>query len=165
MDTTNWILAADDCHEYIEKAYNAIKPGLDDNQGKLILTSTINPAWMGSLFQTIFHNAPSNHYSAKFYGWEARPDRTAEWYQTTREEYDDLASFEKEFPKNEEEAFSPAKTLAFFDRDILMDMKEDTRKPVEVFFTENNVEVNIYQTFQVGMRYASATDSGHGIGQ
>jgi len=165
LDPTVCILDEADFHEYLEEAYNSIKPGLDDNLGQLILTSTINPAIMGSLFQTIYLNAPSNHYSAKFYGWEARPGRTEEWYQDTRAEYDDLASFEKEFPKNEEEAFAPAKTLAFFDRDILMDMKEDTKKPVQVFRTENNVECSIYQKFQAGKRYTAATDTGHGIGQ
>lgn len=165
LDPIMCIFDEADFHEYLEEAYNSIKPGLDDNRGQLILTSTINPARMGSLFQTIYHHAPDNNYSAKFYGWKARPGRTEEWYAETSKEYDDQALFEKEFPLSEEEAFSPAKTLAFFDRDILVEMREDTKKPVQIIRTANNVEVSIFQKFQAGKRYTAATDTGHGIGQ
>ena len=165
FDPTICIYDEADFHEFLEESYFAIKPGLDDNLGQLIMTSTVNGDHMGGLFQDICNNAPANNYSEKFYGWKARPGRTQEWYEERKLEYDDLALFEKEHPETREEAFAPAKTLAFFDRDILIEMKGDTKKPVEIFYTENNVQVNIYQKFQAGKRYTAATDTGHGIGQ
>lgn len=165
FDPTICIYDEADFHEFLVESYYAIKPGLDDNQGQLIMTSTINNDHMGGLFQDICNQAPKNNYSEKFYGWKTRPGRTQEWYEDRKLEYDDTSLFEKEHPETREEAFAPAKTLAFFDRDILTDMKEDTKNPVEIIYTKNNVQVNIYQKFQVGKRYTAATDTGHGIGK
>ena len=154
-----------DYHEYIEAAYDSVKPGIDDNGGQLILTSTIHPYHMGTLFQTICNEAPDNHFTERFYGWKARPDRTDEWYNERREEYTDKARFQKEFPETREEAFAPTRAVAAFDLDVLTAMKEDTKKPVEVLTLGNGVSANIYQKFQAGKRYTAATDTAHGIGK
>jgi len=154
-----------DRHEYLDSAYNSIKPGLADNGGQLVMFTTVNAEKMGGLYQDTYLKAPENGFHKMFFGWRVRPNRDNDWYEKEKNNYDDLALFEKEFPETVEEAFAPAKAIAFFDQEILIEMKADTKKPVEIRYTENNVQVNIYQKFQAGKRYTAATDTGHGIGQ
>jgi hypothetical protein len=154
-----------DYHEYLDEAYLSVKPGLDTYNGQLIITSTVNAYKMGSLFQTIYQNAPMNGFSKRFYGWTVRPDRDESWYEIKKTEYDNQALFQKEYPATEEEAFAPAKAIAAFDLDALTMMKQDVRDPLMVKTMGNGVQANIYQEFQAGNRYAAATDTSHGAGR
>ena len=52
LNPTLVIIDEADFHEYLDACYNSVKPGLDDNDGQLVITSTVNPYKMGSLFQT-----------------------------------------------------------------------------------------------------------------
>jgi hypothetical protein len=153
-----------DYHEYLEPCYYSVKPGLDDNGGQLILASTVSPYKLGSLFQTIYQDAPGNGYANLFFGWRSRPHRGDEWYQSQKLTYQDGALFQKEHPETVEEAFAPAKAIAAFDLDVLARMKQDVIDPIERRTLGNGVIANIYQEFQPGNRYISATDTSHGTG-
>jgi len=109
------ILDEADYHEYVDAAYNSIKPGLDTYDGQFIITSTVSAYKMGSLFQATWTSAPDNGFTRRFYGWRARPDRDDAWYCKRKREYQDQALFQKEFPETEEEAFAPANAIAAFD--------------------------------------------------
>ena len=153
-----------DRHEYFEAAYNSVKPGLEDQQGQLVIFSTVNPYKLGGLFQDLYQNAPGNGFHKLFFGWRVRPNRTDEWYKAEELTYQDKALFEKEFPETEQEAFAPARALAAFDLDVLAGMKQDVKEPIEQPTLGNGVKANIYQSFQPGKRYAAATDTSHGTG-
>ena len=53
LNPTLVVMDEADFHEYLDAAYNAVKPGLDDNDGQMILTSSVSPYKMGSLFQKL----------------------------------------------------------------------------------------------------------------
>ena len=154
-----------DFHEYLDACYNSVKPGLDDRDGQLVMTSTVNPYRIGSLFQQLYQGAPANKFNKLFFGWRVRPNRDQQWYDERKAQYPDQALFQKEHPENEEEAFAPARAIAAFDMDILSQMKQDTREPLEKLTLGNGVQANIYQPFQEGKRYAAGTDTSHGAGQ
>ena len=164
LNPTLVVMDEADFNEYLDAAYNAVKPGLDDNDGQLILTSTVSPYKMGSLFQNLYLAAPDNGFKRLFYGWRARPARTDEWYAERKSQYPDQALFQKEHPETEEEAFAPTRALAAFDQTILTRMKQDVKEPVEVLTVGNGVRANIYQPFQPGKRYSAGTDTSHGTG-
>jgi hypothetical protein len=154
-----------DYHEYIEAGYASVRPGIANNQGQLIITSTVSAYKMGSFFQRLYQDAPGNGFTRLFFGWRVHPYRTDVWYEEERRGYQDQALFQKEFPETEEEAFAPARAIAAFDLDVLTAMKKRCMAPIEVLTLGNGVKANIYQEFQPGVRYASATDTSHGTGQ
>ena len=164
LNPTLVVIDEADFHEYLDACYNSVKPGLDDNNGQLIITSTVSPYHMGSLFQQLYQSAPRNGFSKLFFGWRSRPHRTQEWYDERKLQYPDQALFQKEHPDSEEEAFAPARALAAFDLEVLIRMKQDIKEPVETPTMGNGVQVNIYQPFQPGKRYAAGTDTSHGTG-
>jgi len=164
LNPTLVVMDEADFHEYLDAAYNAVKPGLDDNDGQLIVTSTVNPYKMASLFQTLYLSAPNNGFKRLFYGWRARPTRDNDWYAERKSQYPDQALFQKEHPETEEEAFAPTRAIAAFDLDVLTLMKQDVREPIERITTNNGVQANIYQPFQPGKRYCAGTDTSHGTG-
>ena len=154
-----------DYHEYLEAAYNSVKPGLGDNRGQLILTSTISAYKIGSLFQDICCNAPDNGFVAYYFGWRSRPNRDDTWYTAERATYRDKALFQKEHSETWEEAFAPASAIAAFDGTVLARMRTHTRDPIEQPTLGNGVRANIYQAFQPGQRYTAGTDTSHGTGR
>ena len=165
LNPTLVVIDEADFHEYLDACYNSVKPGLDDNDGQLIVTSTVNPYRIGSLFQQLYQNAPLNGFKQLFFGWKSRPNRDQEWYEERKSQYPDQALFQKEHPETEEEAFAPARAIAAFDMDVLTQMKQDVREPIEKLTLGNGVQANIYQNFQPGKRYAAGTDTSHGAGR
>ena len=165
LNPTLVVIDEADFHEYLDACYNSVKPGLDDRDGQLVMTSTVNPYRIGSLFQQLYQGAPANKFNKLFFGWRVRPNRDQQWYDERKAQYPDQALFQKEHPENEEEAFAPARAIAAFDMDILSQMKQDTREPLEKLTLGNGVQANIYQPFQEGKRYAAGTETSHGAGQ
>ena len=153
-----------DRHEYLDAAYNSVKPGLSDNHGQLVMFSTINPYKIGGLFQEMYQNAPANGFYKAFYGWRERPGRDDEWYEEERKKYQDQALFQKEFPETEAEAFAPAKAIAAFDLDVLTKMSVHVRDPLQKITLGNGIQANIWREFEPGRRYVAATDTAHGVG-
>ena len=164
LNPTLVVIDEADFHEYLDACYNSVKPGLDDNNGQLVMTSTVNPYKMGSLFQQLYLSSPENSFKKLFFGWRVRPNRDQTWYDERKSQYPDQALFQKEHPETEQEAFAPARALAAFDMEVLTMMKQDNKEPVETPTMGNGVRVNIYQPFQPGKRYAAGTDTSHGTG-
>jgi hypothetical protein len=154
-----------DYHEYIEAGYASVRPGISNNQGQMIITSTVNAYKMGSFFQRLYQDSPGNGFTRLFFGWRVHPGRSDVWYAEEKRGYQDQALFQKEFPETAEEAFAPARAIAAFDLDVLAAMKKRCMAPIEVLTLGNGVRANIYQEFQPGVRYAAATDTSHGTGQ
>jgi hypothetical protein len=100
-----------------------------------------------------------------FYGWDVRPDRDETWYEERRAEADDVARFEKEYPRDEDEALAPARTLVFFSPETLLAMRQDLKPPIKILPVGAGFYANIFQDFQIGKRYAAGTDTSHGVGQ
>jgi len=152
-----------DFHEYAESSFAAVKPTIDDSGGQLIMVSTSNATSSGSLFKTMYREAPKNGFSKVFYGWNVRPGRDNAWYDERKNEYHDTALFEKEYPSTEEEALSPPRTISAFDSEKLNAMRDDLRTPIEKMQC-GTATANIYQDFSPGKRYVAATDTAHGTG-
>ena len=106
-----------------------------------------------------------SNYRRLFYGWNVRPDRTEDWYNERREDADDLARFEKEYPATADEALAPPRTLVFFRPETLLAMRQDIKSPVKTLPAGAGFYANIYQDFQIGNKYAAGTDTSHGVGQ
>ena len=152
-----------DFHEYADSSFAAVKPTIDDSGGQLIMVSTSNATSSGSLFKTMYREAPKNGFSKVFYGWNVRPGRDNAWYDERKNEYHDTALFEKEYPSTEEEALSPPRTISAFDSEKLNAMRDDLRTPIEKMQC-GTATANIYQDFSPGKRYVAATDTAHGTG-
>lgn len=91
---------------------NAVKPTVDAG-GKLVVLSTVDKTKPQSRFKRIFEAARdgSNGYTPVFYGWDARPGRTQEWYeQECREKLAETGSLDvvyQEYPQTPEQAMAP----------------------------------------------------------
>lgn len=149
-----------DHHEYFKTAYSAVKPLIDDAGGQMIVASTSNPENMQSYFKELYRKAPGNGFHPVFYPYTVRPGRDEGWWEQRKAESLDVFEFEKEYPPSAERALSHPTTLVAFPHEILDEMKKDVREPIE----QNGV-VSIYQRHSPGKRYASATDTSHGVGR
>ncbi len=153
-----------DYHDYLEEAIISVKPGLDDREGQLVMTSTWNPAKTASLFQRTYLN-PSNGYKKRFWPYNVRPGRDEDWYTKRKSESEDEALFEKEYPRSEEEMMAPANAIAFFHLPTIRAMQADCKEPIETILVGNGVEAHIWQKLLEGKRYTAATDTSHGTGK
>jgi hypothetical protein len=72
----------------LERLLDAVKPTVDAG-GWLILLSTADKGDPGSTFKRIYQAARrgENGYTPGFLPWNARPDRTPEWYEAIRRDY------------------------------------------------------------------------------
>jgi len=158
-----------DFHEHIDVNFAAMKPTIDAG-GQIIQISTVDKNKPLSLFKTIFRNALEglNGWTARFYGWDVRPERDQAWYDRVEREAPDTPEMskelymEQEYPKTWQEALRPSRVLAAFDTDVLNDMFEFARDPRE---TKENGNVRIWQKWHSGGRYAAGGDSSHGTGR
>jgi hypothetical protein len=175
LTATLVIMDEADFHEYLESSYNAVKPTIDDVGGQLIMISTSNKDTDVeiSVFKSTYIQAKekANGFTPVFYGWDVRPNRTQEWYEDRLSQSTDAASFEKEYPKTDDEALAPPKTLMAFNKEVLDEMRDDLRAhlvaPKRRIGSSEAVyagQGRIYQLFRVGSRYVAASDSSHGVG-
>lgn len=148
-----------DFHEYMEANYNATKPTIDDVGGQMLMVSTSNPTKAASLFKAIFRGAPDNGFFSMFYAYNVRPNRTTEWYESTKKSYTDPFLFAKEYPSTAEEALAPPSEVVVFNYGVLDSMKEECREPIELLGASK-----IYQHVIPGHKYVAATDVAHGVG-
>ena len=150
-----------DFHPYFEQNYAALKPTIDAG-GQLLILSTSNPYALVSGFKTLFQQAPGNGFHPIFYGWEVRPGRDQAWYDRTLRESIDKALTQRNYPNSAEEALAPPQTLAAFDLEALVSMREDAKRPME---TRHEGITHIFQKYAVGKRYCAFSDTAHGVGQ
>ena len=149
-----------DFHPNLETNYNAVKPTIDDNGGKLWLVSTINHETVDSHFRTLIEGSPRNLFTTKFYGWEARPGRDDEWMEDRKLQSTNQAKLEKEYPATLEEALRPPETVMAFEKEALDDIKVYCRPPIS-----RDGYISMYHKFQKGRTYVAATDTAHGVGK
>ncbi len=149
-----------DYHEYLDSNYNATKPTIDDVGGQLLLVSTANPLKAMSLFKRTYKEAPDNGFFPLFYAYNVRPNRTMEWYESTKKTYTDPFLFAKEYPRDAYEALAPPTEIQVFQTKVLDDMRTEVRAPIDVVGSGN-----IYQRVIPGRKYIAATDVAHGVGQ
>lgn len=96
----------------LQRLLNAVKPTIDAG-GQLFLLSTADKDRPESPFKKIYQGARAgaNAYRHVFHGWNARPERTPEWYAAQRRDVlantgalDDL---HQEYPASDAEALAP----------------------------------------------------------
>ena len=122
-----------DFHEYLEANYNAVKPTIDSG-GQYVMLSSANKARGTTIFKNIFKGAPANGWHPVFFGWDVRPGRDQEWYESRRKEASDSPEaqrlgidlyMEQEYPQTAEQALAPSAVSAKFNHDALKDMEND----------------------------------------
>ncbi len=154
-----------DFHEFLDANLAAVKPTIDAG-GQIVMGSTSNKKKMISLFKELYRGAPNNGWKALFYPWHVRPGRDQAWYERTKDSIPETSDMspdlymEQEYPASSTEALAPARSLQAFDMDILKDMEEDCRRPVETLGP-----INIYQKWRMGRKYMAGTDVSHGVGR
>lgn len=91
---------------------NAVKPTIDAG-GTLVLLSTVDKALPESTFKKIYLAAKEgeNAYAPIFYGWQARPGRTQEWYEEQKRDSiartGSLDDVQQEYPATDLECLAP----------------------------------------------------------
>lgn len=91
---------------------NAVKPTVDAG-GQLVLLSTPDKSQPESLFKAIYRagKAGTNGYLSVFQPWNARPDRTQDWYEQEKQaclaNTGSLDDLHQEYPETDAEALSP----------------------------------------------------------
>ena len=100
-------------HPYAQENYRAYRSAMADG-GQLVIGSTANGphGWFYSLFQAAREGR--NDYAWRFHPWNARPDRTPEWYKKEERAFEGfLADFRRENPSNPDEAFTSLSGLVY----------------------------------------------------
>tara|TARA_R100000306_G_scaffold61213_1_gene63179 strand:- start:3917 stop:5464 length:1548 start_codon:yes stop_codon:yes gene_type:complete len=156
-----------DFHEYLEANYNAVKPTIDAG-GQYVMLSSANKARGTTIFKNIFKGAPANGWHPVFFGWDVRPGRDQEWYESRRKEASDSPEaqrlgidlyMEQEYPQTAEQALAPSAVSAKFNHDALKDMENDIRKPYRIVN-----DINLYVAPRPNRRYVAASDISKGVG-
>lgn len=111
---TGSIAIVDEC-DYLpdlNKLLDAVEPTVEAG-GKLVLLSTSDKSKPESPFKKIYRAAAAgeNNYRPVFYGWQARPDRTVEWYEGVRRDKvakdGSLDGLHEQYPATDLEALAP----------------------------------------------------------
>ena len=110
--------------------YTSLKSTVDDGPAKLILMSTSNPKTIDSAFKRVFRDAPGNHFRKRFWSYDLRPGRDQAWWEARRVEAVDEEGFIKEYPRNEEDFLSAARTVMAFDKAALDAMKGECKEAI-----------------------------------
>ena len=97
---------------------DSVKPTVDAG-GKLILISTTDKSKPQSLFKKIYRAAKDkkNGYVPVFHGWNTRPERSKEWYDSEKKQRISegrLVSISQEYPSTDKEALDPETTESYF---------------------------------------------------
>lgn len=96
----------------IDDLMRAVKPTIDAG-GQIALLSTVDKGVPTSLFKTIYTAAKknSNEWYPLFLPWNARPERTPDWYESQRRDIEantgSLDDLYQEYPATDAEALSP----------------------------------------------------------
>jgi hypothetical protein len=96
----------------LQAMLNAVKPTVDAG-GRLVLLSTVDKGQPESAFKMIYRAAKQgqNTYLPIFHGWQARPDRSPQWYEEQRRtilaQTGALDDLHQEYPATDIEALSP----------------------------------------------------------
>lgn len=173
------ILDEADFMDYLDDLLGAVMPTINDGDRQLIMISTRNKLKTNSKFQQIYKEGVSideaialkkagkwdnSKFVRIFYGWDARPDRGADWYKAQKDASEAAGTssdFPFEYPGSEREALSPPAALRTFDAKRLSYNETMTREPLEVV----GGSAKIFKYYVPGRKYSAGSDTGHGVGK
>ncbi len=163
-------------HPYASKNYMSAKPAIDAGGGQFISIFTSNEDKLNTLAVELFlaGREGKNGFKSLFFPYTVRPGRDDKWYEKTRNSIPESELqgitpdmyMARNYPRSVEEALSPSKTIAVFDKTVLDSMMGETRNPLKV--TRDGIDsniVNIYIEPHIGGMYISASDTSHGVGK
>ena len=145
---------------WLKQLITAVKPTVDAG-GQLIMISTANKERPQSEFKRLWKNGRDklNSYRAIFLAWYARPDRTAEWYEAQKRDYEEDDLFQ-EYPETPEQALAPRSANMRFKASYIQQCTdylpplEDTGPAIP--------GLSIYERPRVDFRYIVAIDTSEG---
>ena len=129
---TGTIVIADEWafHPYAATNWQALAPTIDAG-GTFIGVSTANGLGNYYYQQWTKAEAKVNGFTPIFLKYDLRPGRDQEWYDTTKETYDDEKMFRQEYPRSPREAFVST-SGCIFDLDGLQWIAENqVRDPID----------------------------------
>lgn len=148
-----------DFHEYLEEAYAAVKPTVDDLGGQLIMVSKCNGMTPMSFFKEKARGAPDNGFTCLFYPYNVRPNRDEQWYNETLATYKDIYDFRKNYPRTLEEALEPPQEMQVITKELIKAYRGEARDPVLA-----DGITKVWQHYVPGRKYIAGTDVSHGVG-
>ncbi len=152
----------------LDRLMNAVKPTIDGG-GRMILLSRANKSVPNSTFKRMYRAARSGEspWTPVFLPWNARPDRTQEWYEEQKQDIyartgflDDLY---QQYPSTESEALAANSTDKRFSNDWLMECFDKTT-PLDLS-TARAPAISmlvVYAPPIFGRRYAIGVDPAEG---
>lgn len=156
-------------HPFAEQNYAAYEPAVEHGQLVLISsaggeesTKQITNDW----FERKFNEAPENGFYAKFYPWNTRRVRDAEWYME-RERRLGREAMKKQYPSNVEEAFASMLNPRF-DMEGLDYIKERLRDPRSAVTLPEGITsqyLKVWETPHPNTPYIIYTDPADGVGR
>ena len=98
--------------QWADDLYTSMKPTID-GAGKLIIISTAQGN--GNLFHTLWQRAVKGEsaFAHVFLPWQARPDRTPEWYAAVSREAVSQSYLDQEYPAASDDAFNATNAEKF----------------------------------------------------
>ena len=153
-----------DFHDYYEVNLSHTRATVADGTNRqLISVSTVDKTKPDSYFKEHWKLARDgkNGFKAKFYGYNARPDRDEVWYQHLVEENKDTPwVVEGNYPKTAEEALSPQSAVSCFNKDRLDRLWYNIMGEPET----RQGFIHILYPPRVGTQYVAGVDVGEGVG-
>jgi hypothetical protein len=169
-------------HPYAKENWGHLKPTIDAG-APCIMGSTSDPTNIDSNFKVLWRGAREgmgdyypiegvnlkvnageipgpNGFFPIFIGYDCRPGRDEEWYETTRKTYDLDWQFRANYPRTEEEALSPILGRTVFDAATLQKMQQNAIKEEEI----RQGVVHIFRRPKVGTQYIAGVDMAEGRG-
>lgn len=161
-------------HPYAAKNYMAAKPTIDSGGGQYISIFTSNEDKLDSLAVSLFLGGMDgkNGFKSLFFPYTVRPGRSDDWYEKVKnsipqEELKGITPdvyMARNYPRSIEEALSPSKTIAVFDKQVLDAMIGNVENPLEMPDIDNKI-IHIYRPFLIGDAYIAISDTSHGVGK
>lgn len=153
----------------LQKLLNAVQPTVDAG-GQLLLLSTADKDKPLSAFKKIYRAAAQglNEWTAVFYGWMARPDRTQAWYDAKRKVAEDTQSFDElwqEYPETDVQALAQRELNKRIASRWLEQCYQERRPLVAPKLPETAPAIPGLEVFAlplVGRRYAIGADPAEG---
>ena len=163
-------------HEFASTNYMAIKPTIDSGGGQFISIWTSNENKLSSLAVELFLGGKEgkNGFTSLFFPYTVRPGRSDEWYEATKRSIPESELngitpeiyMSRNYPKSVEDALSPSKTTAVFNKDVLDSMMGNVEHPVSIPYEGIDSQiVHIYRPHSIGNYYVAASDTSHGVGK
>jgi len=163
---TKAVLDEFEYHDYAEENYPEIMAMINTSGGQFIILSTANKLRIGTKFKELYAQARSGESSffKVFLPYDVLPERTPEWYEDQKK-VSKTWEIECHYPRNENEALTTLKTVAFFDLGILESMEASALgfPPLEHDLSNKYKGlVKIFRLPEVGEKYIAFADPSDG---